>query len=288
MMIGTHDAGQMNNAIDVHQIGSGNGSRMTYDGVYTFGMYQKQPLRKGMRFTNLGAKDVVVMPHVHGNMRFVDCGDATILANTSYEGSVVVEGKSKARAGLLGFQTRLATAVTHGLYLRDNQNIVMSDFYMESSDNGYLFEGAAGDPPGRATIQGAKIHFPTSPDPTKNTAFDILNYNGQIFFGPDQFYGEPKQMRIRQKGDAASELFLLGCSWYGPQPDVQIGAAGRVSLIANESYGSAKDGEPAPDPALFGEAATGSVLEKVSAALDDLRRLGEADLLLNHAHPAAK
>ena len=79
-------------------------------------------------------------------------GRATVLANCSYEGSVVVEGKDKARDGLLGFQTRLATIVTHGLYLRDNHSIVMSDFYVEQADNGYLFEGAPDDPPGRATI----------------------------------------------------------------------------------------------------------------------------------------
>jgi len=287
MMIGSHDVGEMKNAIDVHQTGSGAGSRMTYDGVYAFGMYQKQPLKKGMRFTNLGAKDVVLMPHVQGNLRFVDCAAATILVNTSYEGSVTTEGKGKERGGLLGFQTRLATVVTHGLYVRDNQNIVMSDFYVESADNGYLFEGSPDLPPGQVTIQGAKVHFPTSNDPAKNTAFEINNYHGQIFFGPDQFYGEPKQMRIRQKGDSAVELFLLGCSWYnGPQPDIQIGPAARVSLIANESYGQGKDGEPAPNAALFSEAASASALEKVSAALDDLRRLGEADLRLNHSRAA--
>ncbi|NHW87931.1 hypothetical protein, partial [Escherichia coli] len=68
-------------------------------------MYQKKPLRKGLRFDNLSEKDVVVMPHVQGNLRFVNCGRATVLANCSYEGSVVVEGKDKARDGLIGFQT---------------------------------------------------------------------------------------------------------------------------------------------------------------------------------------
>ena len=170
LMIGAHDAGAMNNGIDIHQLGSANASHMTYDGVYVFGMYQKAPLRKGLRFTDLGEKDVVVMPHVQGNLRFVNCGRATVLANCSYEGSVVVEGKDKARDGLLGFQTRLATIVTHGLYLRDNHSIVMSDFYVEQADNGYLFEGAADDPPGRATLTGAKFHSFTSNDPAKNNA----------------------------------------------------------------------------------------------------------------------
>ena len=112
LMVGSHDGGAMNNSIDIHQLGSGQCLRMTYDGVYVFGMYQKAPLRKGLRFTDLGKEEVVVIPHVQGNLRFVNCGRATVLANCSYEGSVVVEGKDNARDGLLGFQTRLATIVS--------------------------------------------------------------------------------------------------------------------------------------------------------------------------------
>ena len=154
-----NDDGVMNNGVDIHQFGSAGPSHMTYDGVSVYGMYQKQPFRKGLRFTRLGKRDVVVMPHVQGNLHFVNCARATVLANCSYEGSVVIEGKERPRDGLIGFQTRLATLVTHGLYLRDSQNIVMSDFYIEQSDNGYRFEGAPGDPAGRATIQGAKVQF---------------------------------------------------------------------------------------------------------------------------------
>ena len=43
LMVGAHDAGTMNNSIDIHQLGSGRVSHMTYDGVYVFGMYQKAP-----------------------------------------------------------------------------------------------------------------------------------------------------------------------------------------------------------------------------------------------------
>jgi len=283
LMVGTHDAGPMNNDVDVLQTGTGKPSRMTYDGVYTFGMYQRQPLRKGFRFTGLGAGDVVIVPHAQGNMRFINCSRATILANCTYEGSIVVEGAETPRDGFLGFQTRLATGVTHGLYLRDNQNIVMSDFYVESADNGFFFEGSPNQPPGRATIQGAKVHFPTSPDPGKNTAFDIRNYGGQIFFGPDQFYGEPKQMRIRQQGESPVELFLLGCSWYaGPKPDVKFGPSAKFLMVGNESYDSGKDGEPAADPALYAQPTPEPVLATLSRALDDLRRLGELDGKLNY------
>jgi hypothetical protein len=73
IVIGSHDAGAMNNSIDIHHMGSTRPSHMTYDGVYVFGMYQKAPLRKGLWFSNLSENDVVVMPHVQGNLRFVNC-----------------------------------------------------------------------------------------------------------------------------------------------------------------------------------------------------------------------
>ena len=282
MMVGSHDAAAMNNSIDIHQLGSANPSHMTYDGVYVFGMYQKVPLRKGLRFTNLNSNDVVLMPHVQGNLRFINCGQATVLANCSYEGSIVVEGKDKARDGLLGFQTRLATLVTYGLYLRDNHNIVMSDFYIEQADNGYLFEGAADDPPARATVTGAKIQSFTSPDPAKNNMIDIRNYHGQLFIGPYQFYQEPKQMRIKQQGAGNLELFLLASSWYGANPAPQLSPAAKLFVIGNESYGTSPAIDPATERLFFTDAPTDSTLTKVSHALDDLRRLGETDLRLNH------
>jgi hypothetical protein len=282
LMIGAHDAGAMNNSIDVHQLGSGGASHMTYDGVYVFGMYQKAPLRKGLRFTDLGESDVVLMPHVQGNLRFVNCGRATVLANCSYEGSVVVEGKNQARDGLLGFQTRLATIVTHGLYLRDNHSIVMSDFYVEQADNGYLFEGAQDVPPGRATLTGAKFHSFSSNDPAKNNLLDIRNYRGQIAIGPYQFYQEPKQMRMKQQGPERVDLLVWASSWYGAKPDPQLSPAARLSAVGNEFYGTAPEGDSVPERVFFKETPTDAALAQLSHALDDLRRLGETDLRLNH------
>lgn len=282
LMVGAHDAGAMSNDIDIHQLGSTNGSHMTYDGVYVFGMYQKEPLRKGLQFTNLGKSDVVVLPHVQGNLRFANCGSATVLANCSYEGSVVVEGRESACDGLLGFQTRLATIVKHGLYVRDNQSVVMSDFYVEQADNGYLFEGAADDPPGRSTIAGAKFQSFSSTDPGKNTLLDIRNHHGQIAIGPYQFYQEPERMRLKQQGAVAVDLLVWASSWYGAKPYPQLGPAARLSAVGNDFYGEAPVDDLLTERRFFQEPPTETAGNLLSSALDDLRRLGEADLRLNH------
>jgi hypothetical protein len=102
LMIGAHDAGAMNNGIDIHQprfherfahdVRRGVCVRDVPEGATAQRTAVHQP----------GEDDVVVMPHVQGNLRFVNCARATVLANCSYEGSVVVEGKDPARDGLLG------------------------------------------------------------------------------------------------------------------------------------------------------------------------------------------
>jgi len=277
--VGNHDSGAMDNGVDILQTGSDQPSRMTYDGVFVYGMYQKQPFRKGLQFSGLGPGAVVVLPHVQGNLRFIDSAQATIMANTTFEGSVVVEGKDKRRDGLLGFQTRLATVVTHGLYLKDNHSIVMSDFYVEQSDNGSVFEGSTEDPPGRATIQGAKVNF-TVPknDESKGVAMTITNYGGQIFLGHDQFYCEPVNVRIIQTGDKALELFLMAICFYNTKPEIHKNQSAQVYLVGN-------DGFKLPEQTTEYQAddkVDAQALAKIAAALDDLRRLGETDLRLNH------
>jgi hypothetical protein len=281
--VGSHDAGAMNNAIDIQQTGSEPASRMTYDGVYAYGMYQKQPFRKGFHFRNLGPQEVVLMPHVQGNLRFTDCARATILATCTYEGSVVVDGKDPRRDGLLGFMTRLATLCTHGLYLRDNQSIVMSDFYVEQADNGFVFEGEAGLPPGRATIQGAKIHFTVGKDePAKGTAMEIRDYGGQVFFGHHQLYVDPTDVRIRHAGSQRLDLHLLACCFYRTRPAIESGDALHVWLLGNEAVGEIEGDAIAKGAFDAADTLPQEQWPAVSAALDDLRRLGEADLRLNH------
>ena len=89
-------------------------------------------------------------------------------------------------------------------------------------------------------------------------------------------------MRIKQQGASPVELFLLASSWYGALPDPQLTPAAKLFVIGNEFYGTRPDGEPFTDQALFTEVATDATLSKLGLALDDLRRLGENDLRLNH------
>ncbi len=274
--VGSHDAGKMDNAVDILQTGTDRPSRMTYDGVFVYGMYQKDPFRKGLHLSGLGDKAVVTMPHVQGNIRVADSARAAIVAGCTYEGTVVIEGKDRRRGGLTGFLTRLGTVCTHGLIVRDSQSVVLSDFYIEQADNGYLFEGSPGDPPGRVTVQGAKVDFfdARKGEARQGTALDFRGYAGDVFFGHNQFYCNPPNVRIRHGGEGPANLFLLANCFYKTRLDVEKGPGLRVHLVANEPVAAGGEG--------IEDTASPETLAALARALDDLRRLGEADLRWNH------
>ena len=89
-------------------------------------------------------------------------------------------------------------------------------------------------------------------------------------------------MRIKQQGTGPVDLLVWGSSWYGAKPDPQLGPAARLSGVGNEFYGTAPEVEAVVERVFFQEAPSETALTQLSGALDDLRRLGEADLRLNH------
>ena len=281
--VGNHDSGQMNNAIDILQTGSDQPSRMTYDGVFAYGMYQKRPNVKGFHFNRLTEHDIVITPHVQGNLRFIDSARATILLNCSYEGSIIVEGRDPCRGGFLGFMTRLATITTHGLYLRDNHNIVMSDFYVEQAMDGFVLEGQDGQIPGRATIQGAKVDFTHDGKGQDGTVLDSRNYHGEVFFGPNQFYASLPRVPIKHTGEAKLDLFLWANSFYQTHLEVESKGVLRVNRIANHGVAINDKDKTLSHENRAEDNLPVSELHRLVPALNDLRRLGELDLNLNHS-----
>ena len=93
-----------------------------------------------------------------------------------------------------------------------------------------------------------------------------------------------KRIRLRQQGAESLNLLLWASSWYGAKPDPQLGPSARLWAVGNEFYGTASEGDPATERVFFEEAPTEAALARLSHALDDLRRLGETDLRLNHPH----
>jgi hypothetical protein len=279
LVVGMSDWGEMNHGDDVLVTSpDGKPCRVILDGVYAYGMYQKAPDKHGIHFLNLPAGCVVDARHVQGNLRITDCTQAQLLFRTSYEGTVTVEGgetfniqhstsnfqqmEDGGRDGLIGFLTRISTASKPALRVRDNNSVVMGDFYNEQSDQVAELSGKPGQPEGRITIQSPKLHLNTT-----NALFDIRDYKGQIYWGQSQFYCDPKETIIRSKGTQPLQLILAGNAWYQNQPEFELTNSTKLTLMGNVGV---------PD-----SASPTSALSGLSSALDDLRHLDALDARLS-------
>ncbi|MCY2994570.1 MAG: glycosyl hydrolase family 28-related protein [Planctomycetota bacterium] len=259
LAVGNHDFGPMKHGPDIRVTSpTGGPCRLILDEVFAFGMYQKAPDTHGIHFVQLPTGSVIDAIHVQGNLRITDSARATLLFRTSYEGTITIEGAATNRDGFTGFLTRLATQSKPTLRVRDNHSVVMSDFYNEQSDQHLVFEGAAGQPEGAVTIQGPKMHMFT-----QEPVFDIRDYAGRIYYGQSQFYTEPKEPRFVSSGTRSARLILAGHFWYDTRPRMELGPAVKLTMLGNREV---------PDSGVDAESLTA-----VSAALDDLRRLGELD-----------
>ena len=216
--------------------------------------------------------------HVEGTIHLVDAARATVLLGNSYEGSVVVEGKSKQRDGFLGILTRLGTSCLYALYVKDNHSLVASDFYIEQADNAFSLEGGPDDPPGRITVQDPKLHMSERKDGQENVAFDIQGYHGQIAFGPVQFYVKPQPMRLIQAGTLPLDMVFWANVYYNTTLAVQKTDAARLWMVGRENVGAETSKVAQVEETLSPDA-----LAKLVPVLDDLRALGELDVRLNHA-----
>ncbi len=284
LAVGMHDWGEMSHGDDVLVTGQdGKPCRVILDGVYAYGMYQKSPEKHGIHFLNLTAGSVVDARHLQGNIRITGCDRAQLLFRNSYEGTVTVEGEAqsgkekaesgdfklegknrkskienrKSDGGLIGFLTRVSTVSKPALVVRDNNSVVMSDFYNESCDQIAVLSGKPGQPDARITIQSPKLHLNTT-----NALLDIRDYKGQIYWGQSQFYCDPKQTLIRSEGTQPLQLILGGNAWYQNRPRFDLANSTKLTLMGNVGVP-----DTANPPALGG----------ISSALDDLRRLGELD-----------
>jgi len=257
---------------DIVQSGGGTGS-MSYDMVSVFGLYRKMAERGGLALEGLASGAQVEIRHLQGNLRIRDCARAAILARTSYEGIVTIEGKEKDRGGMLGFLTRLGTKGEYDLVVRDSQSVVMSDFYIEQADNGFLFTGNPGDAPGRIVIQGAKMGTEAGP-------VTMEGYRGEVFLGHHQYYNKPNPMVFRVSSKEPATLTLLGSMFYGTLPQLTAEGAGKIYLLGN--HPKVLSGQEVHDGQGAADTADADAIRVISRAFDELRRLGALDRKISY------
>lgn len=268
---------------DILLTSTGAESFVTFDGV-SFSETNKDPFSGGLCCRGLNEKATVRVSCAVGTLRFTDCARATILVPLSYYGALIVEGKEKQRDGFLGIMSRFSNG-RRNVIVKDNNSLVMSDYFSEQSANIFRFEGSPDDPPGRITIQGVKAQLQLTGmgDLTGIPVyvFDIANYSGQIFYGPVQFYNEASKC-LYQRGERPVELFIMASAFYGPLLAVDKTDAAQLYLLGCAGMRMGSKDMP---PGMFSDSVPPEKLPELSKALDDVRRLGEMDLKLDHSEP---
>jgi len=281
---------------DVLQSGSPAPSRVTYEGLWVHGIYEKALDGMGLKLVGLGEEAVVLIHNMTGNLHLRDCGAARILATTSYYGNLIVEGRDQRRGGLIGLLTRFSGEKPCTLCVRDNQTLVISDAYAENAEQFARFSGQPGDPPGGVVIQGAKLHCDRHPK--SDLPIEIDNYAGLIMIGHMDFRSSPEPSLISVRGTRPLDLLLVAAGWYGTTPAIErqpaaddrsagpevtasalgshVAAWRQRSEQARSEQARAERFEAVFDPV------DEQTLQRAAHGLDGLRRLGQMDLELNH------
>ena len=125
----------------IHQTSTGTGSFVTYDGINVPGIYWGMKTKRSvpanaLKLDGLKAGDTVYIPYLYGNLHVQNCANAVILMDFNYGQHLQIEGKEIQRKGFIGIQFRLAKSTRwippyFPNIIKDNQSLVMSDYYME-------------------------------------------------------------------------------------------------------------------------------------------------------------
>jgi hypothetical protein len=268
----------MKDGIDILQTGGKEGKSLTvYDNVRVYGFLRIAPTVRGFRFRGLGKNDRVISRRSFGNMLFTDCQAAEILINSHYEGCLRIEGKNSDRTGITAVQFALLEICDPCIWIKDNNSLVMTDFYNEQSTSLFRFEGNGSNMRGRISISCVKI---------ENIPPRVLRgYKGEITLGTPQYYTYSftgKNFISKWDNDAECDVDYLELGSYyfrhwltwNESPGFRARfmgiSGGLLSKVSEEPLRELADSKDK------------HAIEQASRYLDDMRRVGLLDLELNH------
>ncbi|MCY2996266.1 MAG: glycosyl hydrolase family 28-related protein [Planctomycetota bacterium] len=262
-------------------------SRVTYDDIGGF-----------TQFRGLATHDRVYLRMLGGIVDFDNCQRATILAeqihpsrhpqSKRFETTLRVRGQDQSlpKDGLLGIMTMYNAGNPYDVTVEDSQSLVISDYYTEQTWRVLRLSGNPGDTPGRVTILAHKFHGEHVDD-----LVQVRNYKGEFLLGasplPEVPITDQEEAKkagggtmsgvkvkktpfvLSHTGENPVDIMLVGCTYGTGAPVFKTEPAATV-IQANDNLGHAT--------------ASDKEKETISAALDDLRRLGEVDLDFKFKH----
>lgn len=275
--------GGRKDGIDILQTGrAGHPTLAVYDTVRAFGFLTPQPLVRGIHFRELGPEDRALSLGTYGNLRFVNSQSAEILINNHYEGVLRVEGKSAERTGITAVQFTLLEICDPCIWVRDNNSLVVTDFYNEQSKSIYRFEGNGSPLRGRISLGSIKIEGTGTPS-RKDIPKSFDGYSGEITFGTPQFYHNSlnKQSRFLNINGGKTDVLVLGGCFFTHSLHWTPAEGFRVRFLA-AGGGPGKNYPAAEFLKTHADTPDDAAITQASNFLDDMRRAGKLDLELNY------
>jgi hypothetical protein len=197
-----------------------------------------------------------------GKLRLADCGRANIFALVHY-GIAIIDGAEQPKTGFIGLMFHNAAFPSYALTVRDNQDVVVGDYYMEQSTHYLLCEGGKRHGKGHVTIGAAKI---SSKDQESLT---VRNYEGRIWIGGGDAQWEKDReqpVHLKQEGERPVSCISAGNAWCESEPVLDFGEGGHFVRLGDVTSG--KHRRPLPNQV------PDAARREAAAALDDFRQLG--------------
>lgn len=257
----------------LHQTGTRPG-RIRYHNV--FGYYDDETKQQTILFDRLPAGTVVLTDHVDGRVTVRDSSEATILIGFLVSVQQIVEGLSP-QTGFLGVLGRASALEEYPLVVRDNQSLVMTDWYNEQTRHLASISG-------RADVQGSVILDQTQSANEDPIAVMVDDYNGLIaqFGGMFGRASDEESRSITGTATENTDLLQVANMYWHKAPDITVRNA-RHHLVGNTL--NKKSLGPFANVGNVTDDRTDAL---INSALDAFGELGRHDLKLNYCIDAAQ
>ncbi len=277
-----------NNAAGLLVLDGGRPVHLVLDGVFGArrGKPDDPPFPPAVWLRGLGAGTVVDIRMMLGNLHIEDSAAATILTSLSYDGGLVVEDRTQpAERGFLGFLTRFSGG-RWNVMVRNNQSLVMSDYYSENSGVILRLEGN-GEAPGQVVVGGPKIALSMQgrADDWKQYVLDTDGYAGRVSYLSGKFHGRRgAPMRLVAREGEPLVVTVAGASFYHADLLLETTGPAEVALLGSVRLGQIDVPLDEVVPLTIEDTVSEAGLQDLAYDFDAFRQLGRLDLRINHPH----
>ncbi|MHB1241696.1 MAG: glycosyl hydrolase family 28-related protein [Gammaproteobacteria bacterium] len=247
-------------------------SRAEYHNVFGYQRSEKQDVQ--IIFDSLPAGSLVLTGHLDGPLVVRNSSQATILIGFLASLMMTVEGTSP-QSGFLGILSHVSANRQYPLIVRDNQSLVITDWYNEQTRHIGLVQGRGGAPHSRVVIDH------TEAASTAPVFLEVDKYQGLVAelggifgFGFAPPWNQPHVVTTR--GGSNLTLVFIGNIFWFNQPRIE-GPVSRAVWLGNSISGKfMQQNTVVPDRYSKSDSAL------CAAVLESFQILGAKDLVLNY------